>query len=360
MKFVDMTDRRTADRPNNSDMKVVRASALTGYRELVDHLGGDPDLLLRAAAINPACVGDREVFISGAALINVVEAAADHTGRPDFGRLLSTKQTPEILGPLALACRSAPTTEQAFTILSRFMSAHTNALDVGLIPHTAGEYLFFAVEINLKSIAQQHQTMELSLGIALQTLRLLLGRNYCPREVHIPHAPLAPESAYRRFFGAPAVFNAAVGGFLISAGDIEQPLSTDQLVHQTTLSYLTLTAPSPQAGSAAVAVAALLGPLLPAGPPSFNLIARHFGLHPKALQRRLAAESTSFAAILDQVRREIAQRRLADPNVTLIHLSHQLGYADQSVLTRACQRWFGMTPSEYRKTAGLDHLSPTS
>lgn len=341
-------------------MKVVRASSLTGYSDLVGELGGDADLLLGAAAISPGCAGDRDVFISGLALIKAIESAADQTGNPEFGRLLSTRQTPDILGPLAIACRTAPTVGEAFAILAKFMSAYTNCLDIGLTPYVATNDLFFTVQINFESRPRQVQTTELTLGIALQTMRLLMGRDYRARQVHIPHSPLVPEPSYRRFFGCPAVFNAAVGGFRIKGLDLQRPLPADPMVHQSMVSYLTMTTPSLHAGSTAEAVAALLGPLLPAGPPSFNSVARHFDLHPKALQRRLAAEKTSFATILDRVRREVAQRHLPDPNISLIHLSHQLGYADQSVLTRSCQRWFGMTPSEYRKTPGLGKLSFTS
>ncbi|MBN7561255.1 helix-turn-helix domain-containing protein, partial [Mycobacteroides abscessus] len=50
----------------------------------------------------------------------------------------------------------------------------------------------------------------------------------------------------------------------------------------------------------------------------------------------------------DQIRREAAERLLSDTDLSLDHLSRQLGYAEQSVFTRSCKRWFGTTPSAYR------------
>ena len=41
-----------------------------------------------------------------------------------------------------------------------------------------------------------------------------------------------------------------------------------------------------------------------------------------------------------------------DPAITLVHLSHQLGFAEQSVLSRAAHRWFGMSPMQYRRQQG--------
>lgn len=140
----------------------------------------------------------------------------------------------------------------------------------------------------------------------------------------------------------------------MSAADLERPLHHDELVHQTALGYLDSTVAD---GSLPVtqSVLAVLGPLLPAGPPTIGLISQHFGVHPKALQRRLAAEGTTFTALLDQVRRQAAELYLRDPTVTLAHLARQLGYAEPSVLTRACQRWFGMTPTQYRDRSGARH-----
>ena len=52
---------------------------------------------------------------------------------------------------------------------------------------------------------------------------------------------------------------------------------------------------------------------------------------------------------LDDVRRELAERYLRDTRITLSHLARELGYAEQSVLTRSCRRWFGRGPAAYRK-----------
>jgi AraC-like DNA-binding protein len=48
------------------------------------------------------------------------------------------------------------------------------------------------------------------------------------------------------------------------------------------------------------------------------------------------------------VRRETAEHYLRDTDISLPHLARELGYAEQSVLSRSCQRWFGCGPSRYR------------
>ncbi|CQD11238.1 transcriptional regulatory protein [Mycolicibacterium conceptionense] len=93
----------------------------------------------------------------------------------------------------------------------------------------------------------------------------------------------------------------------------------------------------------------LVRQILPTGPVGLNDVARHIGLHPKALQRRLLAENATFADLVDQTRRDVAQRLLLDTDLGLDQVCRQLGYSEQSVLTRSCKRWFGSTPTAYRK-----------
>ena len=80
-----------------------------------------------------------------------------------------------------------------------------------------------------------------------------------------------------------------------------------------------------------------------------NLVATQFALHPRTLQRRLAAEGTTFADLVDHLRRDMAVRYLRDTDLGLDHLSRELGYAEQSVLTRSCRRWFGQRPAAERR-----------
>ena len=96
-------------------------------------------------------------------------------------------------------------------------------------------------------------------------------------------------------------------------------------------------------------VRAVVRHLLPTGAASLEVIARQFQLHPKALQRRLAAEGTTFAALTDQIRQATAERYLRDTDITLQHLAREIGYAEQSELSRSFRRWSGGAPTAYRK-----------
>jgi AraC-like DNA-binding protein len=77
-------------------------------------------------------------------------------------------------------------------------------------------------------------------------------------------------------------------------------------------------------------------------------IAADLGLHPRTLHRRLKAEGRSFEGVKDEVRRDVALRYLEETDLPLTLVAHRLGYAEQSVLTRSCARWFSASPSQLR------------
>ena len=67
---------------------LVRASALEGFAQTVTALGGDPTALLAAVGI-PIDIKDPEAWISYAALLQLLELAAEETTCPHFGLELS-------------------------------------------------------------------------------------------------------------------------------------------------------------------------------------------------------------------------------------------------------------------------------
>ena len=81
---------------------------------------------------------------------------------------------------------------------------------------------------------------------------------------------------------------------------------------------------------------------------SRDVIAARLHLSDRTLQRRLLAETSSFAQLLDETRCELARQYLSDAHRSLGEVADLLGFADQSNLFRACRRWFGMPPGQYR------------
>jgi AraC-like DNA-binding protein len=74
--------------------------------------------------------------------------------------------------------------------------------------------------------------------------------------------------------------------------------------------------------------------------------ARRLGTSVRTLQRRLAAERTTFQEVLDQTRSEIARELLAAPDVRMKEVSRALGFSDTRAFRRAYRRWTGRSPRD--------------
>lgn len=82
------------------------------------------------------------------------------------------------------------------------------------------------------------------------------------------------------------------------------------------------------------------------GHPSIDRLAMAAGTSRRTLQRQLATEGTSFSALLEETRRDLALQELETGSKDMRDVTQRLGYADQSTLSRAVRRWTGQTPSD--------------
>ena len=83
--------------------------------------------------------------------------------------------------------------------------------------------------------------------------------------------------------------------------------------------------------------------------PSMQTVADELHIDPRTLRRHLAAEGTSFRALLDEVRRSLAIDLLGQ-GIPVELIAQRLGYAETGNFTNAFKRWEGMAPSAFRKT----------
>jgi AraC-like DNA-binding protein len=107
------------------------------------------------------------------------------------------------------------------------------------------------------------------------------------------------------------------------------------------------TEPDDLAARTRIAIAAEL----PGREPKITGAARRLGTSARTLQRRLAAAGTTFARIVDDVRRERAEAFLRAGDVSVAEVSWLVGFSEQSAFTRAFRRWTGMSPTELRRAA---------
>jgi AraC-like DNA-binding protein len=82
--------------------------------------------------------------------------------------------------------------------------------------------------------------------------------------------------------------------------------------------------------------------------PAFEEVAAELNVAPSTLGRRLEAEGTTFQAMKDDVRRDLAIHHLHETTRSVGEIARDLGYEDVSAFRRAFKKWTKSRPASYR------------
>lgn len=89
--------------------------------------------------------------------------------------------------------------------------------------------------------------------------------------------------------------------------------------------------------------------LAPDRVPSMQAIALQMGMTERTLRRRLTDEDSSYADIVDDVRKKLALEYLRTTRMSADDIAWKIGFSDRSNLTRAIKRWTGQTLGDIRR-----------
>jgi AraC-like DNA-binding protein len=220
------------------------------------------------------------------------------------------------------------------------------AFTISIPPHRDQALMEFGVMV--EHAKRWTQCAEHGVGLTWRIMTLLSeGRSHL-RHVWFPHAPVASEERYSARFNAPVTFRSDRLALAYASRDLNLPVTeSNRELHDLAASYLDRHLPkgrSPFAQEVRQTITALLGTTHC----SHREVANALYMHPRSMQRRLHDEGTAFEEFKDNVRRELAERYLSNPEMPLTQVAALVGYSEQSALARSCRRWFHSTPRETR------------
>ena len=329
-------------------LDTVRAAGVTGFRRLLRQHGADPKAILAQVGLDESLLDDPDRQIPYRKVLSALERAAAELDRPDLGLQLAMMQDLSILGPLALAVQSASTLREGILAVTRHMHFHTPGLACELRPLANG---FEAVSLSflLPDLPPVLQATEHAVAHLVRMAPLLTESAAHVSAIHFRHPRLSALSLYERLLGVAPQFESPFDGVTLGSADLRRPIITQNPTLQAFVEhYLIGVAPAADLGVADQA-RSVMASLMRAEPVGLDEVARVLRLHPRALQRRLQKEGVRFADLLDEARRDLALRLLQQTTLPLSRISQIVGFAEQSVFSRACRRWFDTSPLEQRR-----------
>jgi AraC-like DNA-binding protein len=208
-----------------------------------------------------------------------------------------------------------------------------------------------AVHVRPRYVERLRHAVDFALAFFVSFASRVTGGDIPVRRVHFAYGPPKELDAHRRLFGGALRFGAVRTELVVDRAVLERPvLSADVQLRGVIERHAdALLARLPAGDSLAERTRAALVDGLRAGRTEVRAMARGLRMSPRTLQRRLRAEGTSCAVLLDDVRRELGLRYVEDRSLSLSEVAFLLGFADQTTFHRAFVRWTGRAPGAFRK-----------
>ncbi len=328
---------------------MLRAGLLNPVAGLLAHAGADPRRVLRKHGFSQRMLENPYTLIPLRAFVRLCEDAAAITGDVAFGLHVGQRMTPEQHGPAGFFFGAEPTVRDALARYGEYMSAWQDGTLARLARYNdAGAFLY---RIGDHRIQPRRQDAELTLSAVHRQLTLVLGRNWAPLEVHFEHPAPADLRPYRAIFRAPTYFGAPVNRLVIEENDLDRPLPhRDENLRPFLTRHLSdLKRQRGGANRLSQQVEEIILGKLGEASLDLPIIAQELGLSLRTLQRRLAEEGVSYRALLENVRRRLAESSLSERHARVIDVAASLGYGDSTVLSRAFKRWTGASPRRFAR-----------
>jgi AraC-like DNA-binding protein len=312
--------------------------------------GVDTQRLMAGAGFDPAWLGDADARMPLAMEERLWDLAAAAAGDPLFGLHAATAIRPGAFDVLDYAVRTAPDLRSALHRLARYNRLVHDLATFELVPEDAA----VRIEHRFDGTAARpcRQAAEFTLASLVVVASQIGARPVQARAVEFAHPAASDGDAYRVVFGVAPRFDAATSALTLAAAVLDRPVpAADPALSRIVTAHAEqlLAAQAPRHEGIAAQVRRQLADGMADGPMTLRQVAHRLNLSERSLQRRLDAEGTRFAELVDGVRRELALRYIADERLALGEVAYLLGFAEPSPFHRAFKRWTGTTPAAARR-----------
>jgi len=273
--------------------------------------------------------------------------AALRSNNPAIALTIPELARPAAFGVVSYSMLSCENLRAGLMRLSQYMGVVSEAATFSI--HEAPEGYWLQLDVQPEQQDVPRQRIEFDWLTILAFCKWATGREIRPLAMEWQAEDPVNPGPHQAVFPCSMTFGCAANRVLLSRSDILATLPTwDDHLSELHDSLAREQLASLQPPSTSSRVRMLIEQGLRNGVPSKSDVARSLCMSERTLQRRLDGEGVTFKSLMDVVRRDLADNLLRRADASLDDLAVALGFADESATYRACRRWFGMTPGEYR------------
>jgi len=321
--------------------------ALLIWRELQAQ-GCDSHAIFKQAGLDYTKLGDGNARYRLNDMTKLWSLSVKETGNPCFGAEVGKLWTTTSFHALGFAWLASHTLKDALQRLVRYSRIVNNSITAQLEEH--GTYLHLILDTSENEDEIHYAGRDAGLTAVIKMCRMIYGDAFSPEEIQVTRARSPCAEQLEKFAGCPIIYDSDKNRTLFDRIQAEKRLASGnselaKINEEVALKYLTTI----DRNSIVLLVKSKLVEMMPKGQITEEMIAKELNMSLRTLQRKLSEERTSFSEIYKMIRQEMANEYIQDSQMSMTEIAYLLGFSEQANFTRAFRRWYGASPSEYRK-----------
>ncbi|ABV85944.1 AraC family transcriptional regulator [Shewanella pealeana] len=335
------------DKGKLTDESTTIASWALAVCRTIDSTGVDSQHILNELGIDKALLHDPNARLLTQQMTQLWRRAVTTSGDEAIGLKVANFVQPTSFNALSFSLLVSESLEDAWSRIKRYYTIISNVLEMDIERGECESALCFnKIMGNHYADEAIDAFMATSYLMALQTSH----GQITPIRLELERREPFDSQPFSTLFCCPVKFSAGHNKIFYSNRDLGLPfpsanrelaLKNDEAIQAYFQSIVSQ--PFSQRVSKEISIAMTLGN------PDRDAIAKAFHMSSRNLQRKLREEGTSFSEQVEQLRKDLAQKYLATPQLSMLEIAFRLGFKDPSNFTRAFKRWYGVSPLQYRQ-----------
>jgi AraC-like DNA-binding protein len=305
--------------------------------------GADFNSLCSQIGIDSEDLHDSELKLDFERSYRTWELAVKMTGNHLLGLHLGESTNPSILGLIGHLMQTSRTLQEAFEKVCEYGEMATDMFSYSIRKHGVNYILHFEpaplwVKISPDS---SRQAVDQAMAGTVHVFEMLSGKVVTPLQVNFKYTRSASLREYERVFPCEIRFGAKDNQLLFNQHQLELPvISYDRSIHHQLDKALQdkKTISKKNEGIVDQLKNIILRDFKGQTPP-IEVLASFMHVTPRTLQRRLAAQQTTYRALSAGIKMELATQWLSSEKIKISTIASILGYSEPSAFRRAYKSW---------------------
>ncbi len=317
--------------------------------------GADYAALITLSGQEESVLSQPDYMVDRLTYNRVIEAAIAMTDDAYLGLHMGEGLGLAAAGLIGQITQTCATVLQALEYCCTFANLGCSELPMKLVPF--GEHYKIRLRENplweKESPQAYRHTAEGVLAFTLRECRDLTREEVPAYAIHLPWEAPTDLTEYQRVFGTTVQFGQSEFAIVLHRSQVESPVITadyELLRLLVTHAEERSTRLRKAQGFADIVRQSMIQLIEPAFP-SIEQVAKHLNMSLRTLQRRLQEEGVSYKRLQEEVRKGFALGYLRNPELSIGEIAYLLGYRETSAFSRACKRWLGQSPQQWRAEA---------